>query len=221
LRLGIGTGAPLPVKSERDAVTMSYRERADRVDEMVRGWKMVWNDEDGDLAGKYYNLEGLRAQSPPLQVGGPALWLASNGKPDAVRRVVERYDGWMPVQIGPEDYASALVAIREKARTAGRDPDSISPTLYITVNTDEDADEAVAGLDKYTHRYNGLPLTAMTPYQLYFGGSTEAFVTWLGEYAKAGARHFILRIGSFENYEQQVLSIADGVLPSVHAFDLG
>jgi alkanesulfonate monooxygenase SsuD/methylene tetrahydromethanopterin reductase-like flavin-dependent oxidoreductase (luciferase family) len=52
LRLGIGTGAPLPVQSEYDAITMTYRERRERVDEMVTAWRTVWNNEDGDLVGK-------------------------------------------------------------------------------------------------------------------------------------------------------------------------
>jgi len=216
LVLAIGTGNPLPVQAEYDAVTMSYRERAGRVDEAVKAFKQVWHQRDGDLTGRYYDLSGLRLQSPPSQPGGPDLWLASNGKPGAVIRTSTLYDGWMPIKITPAEYRESLRAIREATRAAGRDPDAISTALYVTVNMNQDAAEAEAGLNDYTHTYNELPLTAMTPYQLYYGGAPEDFAAWLGEYAAAGARHFVLRIGSFVEYETQLHTIAEGVMPRVH-----
>jgi alkanesulfonate monooxygenase SsuD/methylene tetrahydromethanopterin reductase-like flavin-dependent oxidoreductase (luciferase family) len=216
LILALGTGAPLPVQAEYDAVTMPYRERAGRVDEAVKAWKRAWRLDDGDLVGEYYDLSGLRLQSPPSQVGGPDLWLASNGKPGAVARTATLYDGWMPIKITPDEYAGSLRAIRDATRATGRDPGAISTALYVTVNMNQDAERAEAGLNDYTHRYNELPLSAMTPYQLYYGGSAKDFAAWLGEYAAAGARHFVLRIGSFVDYETQLHTIADGVVPRVH-----
>ena len=220
LRLAIGTGAPLPVQSEYDAVTMSYRERADRVDEAVKFWKRAWRNEEGDLVGQYMDLSGLRLQMPPSEFGGPQLWLASNGKPGAVARTGTLYDGWMPILINPDQYARSLTAIRDAASAAGRDPAAISPSLYVTVNINEDATEAEAGLDDYTHRYNDLPLPAMAEYQLYYGGSEKDFAGWLSEYVDAGARHFILRIGSFDHYDKHVRAIADGVVPVLHAMNV-
>jgi alkanesulfonate monooxygenase SsuD/methylene tetrahydromethanopterin reductase-like flavin-dependent oxidoreductase (luciferase family) len=220
LRLAIGTGAPLPVQAEYDRVTMSYRERAGRVDEAVKFFKRAWRNEEGDLVGEYADLSDLRLQSPPTQFGGPELWLASNGKPGAVARTGTLYDGWMPILINPDEYARSLAAIRETASAAGRDPDAISTSLYVTVNINQDAAAAKAGLNDYTHTYNELPLSAMEPYQLYYGGSAADFAAWLGEYVEAGARHFILRIGSFDNYEEHVRAIADGVVPVLHAMDV-
>jgi alkanesulfonate monooxygenase SsuD/methylene tetrahydromethanopterin reductase-like flavin-dependent oxidoreductase (luciferase family) len=214
LRMGIGTGAPLPVQAEYDAVTMSYRERAERVDEMVSGWRHVWNGEDADLAGRYYNLAPLRDQPLPFQQGGPALWLASNGKPVTAKRIAKLYDGWMPILGNPEEYAERWANIAAEARAVGRDPESITRCLYVTVHINDDADEAVAGLNKYTGRYNELPLTAMAEYQLYFGGSAQAFVDYLKPYVDAGAQQIILRIGSFEDYDDHLRAIADTVVPA-------
>src|SRR3954470_483931 len=100
----------------------------------------------------------------------------------------------MPIKITRTESGESLRAIREATRAAGRDPDAISTALYVTVNMNQDAAEAEAGLNDYTHTYNELPLTAMTPYQLYYGGAPEDFAAWLGEYAAAGARHFAPRI---------------------------
>jgi alkanesulfonate monooxygenase SsuD/methylene tetrahydromethanopterin reductase-like flavin-dependent oxidoreductase (luciferase family) len=220
LRLGIGTGQPLPVKSEYDAVSMSFRERAGRVDEAVRLFKKAWNNVEGDLKGEYFDLIGMRMQTPPSQPGGPPLWLATDGKPKGVTRTATLYDGWMPILLDPAEYGTRLKAIREEAEAAGRDPQAITPALYTTVHIDNDVAVADAGLNDYTHRYNNLPLKAMSNYQLYFGGSEKAFVDWLTEYVEAGARHIILRVGSFDEYDSQVRALAEGVLPAIHALNV-
>src|SRR4051812_10422805 len=217
LRMGIGTGAPLPVQSEYDAMTMSYRERRERVDEMVTAWKHVWNGEDANLVGKYYDLSALRDQPMPLQAGGPPLWLASNGKPRAVQRIAELYSGWISILPDAEGYGRDWHDIRTATAAHGRDPDSVTPCLYVTVNINSEAGLAKEGLNAYTRRYNELPLTAMSEYQLYFGGSEQAFVEWLEPYVAAGARHIILRIGSFGGYDRHLLAIADGVLPALQS----
>jgi alkanesulfonate monooxygenase SsuD/methylene tetrahydromethanopterin reductase-like flavin-dependent oxidoreductase (luciferase family) len=217
LKLGIGTGAPLPVQSEYDAVTMSYQERVERVDEAVKAWKTVWREEDGNLAGKYANLGGLRLQSPPVQPGGPDLWLASNGKPKAVARTGALYDGWLPVRIDPDEYRRSLHDIRESANTAGRDPDRIVPALYVNVNINQDAAAAEIGLNDYTQRYNELPLSAMLPYQIYWGGAEKDMVTFLSSYIEAGARHIVVRISSFTDYERHLHAIAERVVPAIHS----
>jgi alkanesulfonate monooxygenase SsuD/methylene tetrahydromethanopterin reductase-like flavin-dependent oxidoreductase (luciferase family) len=220
LRLGIGTGAPLPVQSEYDAVTMTYRERRERVDEMVEFWRRAWNNEDGELVGRYYNLAGLRDQPPPFQAGGPGLWLASNGKPRAVERIARQYDGWMPILPDAGQYGSYWQDIRTAVKANGRDPEAISPCLYVTVHINADAAQAEAGLNAYTGLYNDLPLAAMAEYQLYFGGSQQAFVDWLKEYVDAGARNIVLRIASFDEFDKHLDAIADGVLPALHELDV-
>lgn len=221
LKLGIGTGAPLPVQSEHDAVTMSYRERRERVDEAVKAWKTVWRDEEGDLAGRYANLSGLRMQSPPVRNGGPDLWLASNGKPKAVARTGGLYDGWLPVAIEPDEYGRSLRAIRDAAKEAGRDPERITPALYVNVNINQDKAVAEAGLDDYTRRYNELPLTAMRPYQIYWGGPEKDMVEFLREYVDAGARHIVVRISAFTDYERHLQAIAENVVPAMHSIQVG
>lgn len=220
LKLGIGTGAPLPVQSEYDAVTMTYRERRERVDEAVQAWKKVWRGEDGSLVGKHRNLSGLRDQSAPVRPGGPDLWLASNGKPLAVERTGSFYDGWLPVRIDPDEYRQSLKQIRESAKVAGRDPEKITPAVYVNVNVNADAAVAEVGLNDYTMRYNELPLPAMLPYQIYWGGPEKEMVKFLREYVEAGARHIIIRISSFTDYERHLHAIAENVVPAIHSIQV-
>jgi alkanesulfonate monooxygenase SsuD/methylene tetrahydromethanopterin reductase-like flavin-dependent oxidoreductase (luciferase family) len=217
LRMGIGIGMPLPMQAEYDAVTMSYRERRERVDEMVAAWRRVWNNEDGDLAGRYFDLNGLRNQPAPLQRGGPRLWLAGNGIALAAARIAANYDGWMPILPDAEEYGRYWQTIRTTVSESGRDPDTITPSMYVNVVIERDEALSREKLEEYTQRYNRLPLAVMADYQKYFGGSTRAFTTWLEQYVQAGARQIVMRIASFDNYEWQLRAIADEVVPAVHA----
>lgn len=220
LRMGLGAGFPLPVKAELDAEVMTFSERLERMDEMVAGWLTAWNGEDGDLVGKYYDMRALRDQPLPLQKGGPALWLAANGKKKAVRRIAQHYAGWMPIRVTPQEYAENGANISAALTEAGRDPQSLTRCLYTTVHINDDADQARAGLEDYTHRYNNLPVDVMSGFQLYFGGSAPAFVDWLKQYIDAGARQIVLRLGTFDNYERHLRIIADEVVPALHALDV-
>lgn len=216
LCLAIGTGAPLPVKSELDAMTMTYAERAGRVDEAIALWKRGWSDAEGSLSGEYADLSALREQPPPAQAGGPPMWLASNASPRAVTRAARDYDGWMPLIPEPEEYAKGWELIKSEAETRfGRDPETLTPSLFATVNIGPDAAQANDELDDYARHYYGLPLDRMSHVQPYYGGTAAGCVDWLTDYARAGARHFVLRMGTFDDPLAQLRVCADQVLLAV------
>jgi alkanesulfonate monooxygenase SsuD/methylene tetrahydromethanopterin reductase-like flavin-dependent oxidoreductase (luciferase family) len=220
LKMGLGMGEPLPVNNESDQVTMSYTERIGRVDEAIAAFKAVWQGRDDDLKGAYYNLSELRLQGPPMTPGGPGIWLASNGKPKAVRRTGTMYDGWMPVHIDAEQYGRSLQGIRRAAEDAGRDPDLIVPSLYVNVNIGEDKAAGEAALNEYTTRYYQLPVTTMANYQNYFGGTEKEMIAFLREYIDAGCRHIVLRINTFTDYDRILTAIGENVVPAIHKLEV-
>jgi alkanesulfonate monooxygenase SsuD/methylene tetrahydromethanopterin reductase-like flavin-dependent oxidoreductase (luciferase family) len=213
VRLGIGTGSPLPVRSETAAVPMAYGERAGRVDEAVALFKRAWGNDDGDLKGQYWDLGGLRQQPPPAQSGGPAFWLASNGSPRVIARIAGGYDGWMPSLPDPGQYARTWHGIRQAVRAAGRDPDSVTPSMFATINVNPDGVRAWADLDDYSRGYYGLPVARMSELQPYFGGSEDECAEWLAGYVRAGARHIVLRLGSLDAHSKHLHATAEAVLP--------
>lgn len=196
---------------------MPYAERAARIDEAVTLWKHAWNGGDGGLRGRYWDLGGLRQQPPPAQPGGPPLWLASNSTPRAIARIAGCYDGWMPLLPDADAYARGLKAIREAASAAGRDPGTITPGIFATINVGPDAIRARADLDDYSRRYYNLPLTEMARLQPYFGGPEQECAEWLAGYIRAGAQHIVLRIGSFDAYGRQLRAAAETVVPMVRS----
>lgn len=220
LKMGLGMGEPLPVNNESDQVTMSYTERIGRVDEAIAAFKAVWQGREEDLKGEYYNLSELRLQGPPMTPGGPGIWLASNGKPKAVRRTGTLYDGWMPVHIDAEQYRRSLQGIRQAAEDAGRDPDLIVPSLYVNVNIGADKAAGEAALNEYTTRYYQLPVTTMANYQNYFGGTEKEMIAFLREYIDAGCRHIVLRINTFTDYDRILTAIGENVVPAIHKLEV-
>jgi len=219
LIMGLAMGEPLPVNNQAESVTMSYRERITRVDEAVQAIKAVWQGRDDDLNGTYYDLSELRQQGLPLTQGGPGIWLASNGKPKAVARAGAIYDGWLPVRIEPEQYRESLRLIREAAEAAGRDPNSIVPSLYVSVNVDKDSETAKAALDDYTNHYYRLPLTTMQNFQNYIGGTAKEVVDYLRAYVDAGCQHITMRINTINDYDRIQRAIAEEVVPAIHELE--
>jgi alkanesulfonate monooxygenase SsuD/methylene tetrahydromethanopterin reductase-like flavin-dependent oxidoreductase (luciferase family) len=212
LVMGLAMGEPLP----NQVVTESYTERVNRIDEAVRAFKAVWQGRDDELKGTYYDLSELRQQGRPLTSGGPGIWLAGNGKPKAVARAGALYDGWLPVRIEPAQYRESLLQIQQAVRAADRDPGDFTPSLYVSVNVDRDAEAAEAALNEYTDRYYKLPLSTMQRFQNYFGGTEKELIAYLREYIDAGCRHITMRINSLTDYDRILHAIGENVVPAIH-----
>jgi alkanesulfonate monooxygenase SsuD/methylene tetrahydromethanopterin reductase-like flavin-dependent oxidoreductase (luciferase family) len=185
------------------------------VDEAVVLFKRAWTGDQDGLQGEHWNLAGLRQQPTPAQPGGPPCWLASNGSPRVVARIARCYDGWMPLLPDADQYAQAWTRIRAAVAAAGRDPGEVTPSLFATININSDPARAWADLEEYSRRYYGLPLARMSSLQPYFGGTATECAHWLSGYVLAGARHIVLRLGSFDDYGQQLSSTAAAVLPAL------
>src|SRR5262249_9461289 len=80
-----------------------------------------------------------RAPPPP-----PPVLLGGHG-PRALRRVVDYCDGWMPISVRAGDLAAGIADLRRIASEHGRDPASISISVY-GVPMDRDALARLADL---------------------------------------------------------------------------
>jgi alkanesulfonate monooxygenase SsuD/methylene tetrahydromethanopterin reductase-like flavin-dependent oxidoreductase (luciferase family) len=218
LVLALGSGFPIPeTADEFAAVGVPFAGRAARLDETVRLWSTAWRARDSgetSFAGTYWQVDGLDRLPPPATAGGPPRWLAGSDTSRVTSRVAHLYDGWMPFLPSPEAYGEAWQRIRRSARDAGRQPDSITPSLYATINVNPSRDRARAELESYVQSYYGRSLDVMTTVQAYGYGTAEQCAEWLDGYVRAGARHLVLRIGSLDP-ASQLKEVAATVLPAV------
>lgn len=205
LIVGVGSGFPLP-ESEREfaAAGVPFAGRAARLDEVIAVWRSAWGGQAG--------------LPPPHSPGGPPVWLASSDTPRVLRRVAERYDGWLPFLPSAESYAAGWQRIGQEAASAGRQPSAITPGLYATVLVDPDERRAERTLESYVQGYYGYPLELVAAVQAYGYGSPAACADWLAGYIRAGARHVVVRIGSLEPVPRLIESLkvtAEALLPVV------
>jgi alkanesulfonate monooxygenase SsuD/methylene tetrahydromethanopterin reductase-like flavin-dependent oxidoreductase (luciferase family) len=116
------------------------------------------------------------------------------------------FDGWLPLSPTPDDFASGLRSVREAAEKAGRDPDSVAIGAYLTIAVADDRGEAAKLMDAYIRAYYGVPAEVMARGMAIYAGTLESAAEWVAEYAAAGARHVVLRLGNptLTDYDETV-----------------
>lgn len=113
---GIGTGWSLDEYAA--AAVAPFEQRGKVLDETLDVFAAVWGPDPVAYEGEWTTIA-------PSEVGPkPArpipVYLAAAG-PRAVRRVVDRADGWMPVAQGAAQLAEAWTQLRERAAERGRE----------------------------------------------------------------------------------------------------
>lgn len=96
--------------------------------ERIEAMKLIWTEEKAEYHGKHVDFAPLYAWPKPLQKPHPPIHVAAN-PPKGLKRVVAYGDGWMPLM--GDDVVAHIPALRDAARAAGRDPDSIEVTVYL------------------------------------------------------------------------------------------
>jgi probable F420-dependent oxidoreductase len=122
LRMCVGAGWS---SLEFQALGADFARRGRRLDEQIQLLRRFWSEEIVDLDGAFHTVRAAGIQTLPSR-GPIPVWTAGDG-PAALVRCGRLADGWIPpfaVAVG-EQAGACLATIREAAREAGRDPDSL------------------------------------------------------------------------------------------------
>jgi alkanesulfonate monooxygenase SsuD/methylene tetrahydromethanopterin reductase-like flavin-dependent oxidoreductase (luciferase family) len=163
------------------------------MEETVAAMRALWaaDGEPASFAGELVAFEDVAVRPAPARMGGPPIWMAGAGEA-AERRVGRLADGWLPYPPDPGSYAAGVARIRAAAERHGR-PMPV-PALYATVAVERAGTPARTRLRDSVERYYDAPLEALAGIQAMFAGSASEIGGWLSEYARAGARHVVLRV---------------------------
>ena len=145
LILGAGTGW---LREEFDALDAPFERRGARMDEYLAVIKNLWAKDDPSFAGRYYRLGNVACLPRPLQKPHPPIWIGGNTAP-ALRRAARLGDAWHAAAPSVEVVESALPALHEEARAAGRDPASLQITARTGLPADEEPDATVERLGRF------------------------------------------------------------------------
>ncbi|TCZ58705.1 LLM class F420-dependent oxidoreductase [Roseicella aquatilis] len=106
-----------------------YPTRFKLMRERVLAMKALWTQEEAGFQGQYVHIEPSWLYPKPLTRPHPPVLLG--GETDhTLRRVVEFCDGWFPRAGAGFDPAVAVSRLRAAAEGAGRDPGSLTITVF-------------------------------------------------------------------------------------------
>ncbi|MQS14952.1 LLM class flavin-dependent oxidoreductase [Streptomyces kaniharaensis] len=198
-RLTVAVGAGFPGRFGQPLHELSqvpWERRFARLDETVALWRALWAGATA-FHGEFHSFDAIPPATAPAQPGGPPIWLGG-ATPAALARTGRHYDGWLPYPPDPADYAAGLGAVRAAARTAGRDPEAVTPALFVNVRVDRSADAARRVMDAYALANYGMPLDDLEKIQAVALGTPEEVAAALHRYAAAGARQVVARLGALD-----------------------
>ena len=77
-----------------------------------------------EFNGKYFSVPASIIGAKPVQKPHPPIYLAAYA-PAALKRAATLANGWMPVGIPLEGMTPMIAQLRQMAKDAGRDPQSL------------------------------------------------------------------------------------------------
>jgi probable F420-dependent oxidoreductase len=106
-----------------------YDTRFKLLRERALAMKELWTKEEAEFHGQFVNFDKVWSYPKPKQQPHPPLFLG--GESDhTLKRVVEFCDGWFPRARGGFEPKSAMERLKKAAAAAGRDPKSLSITVF-------------------------------------------------------------------------------------------
>ncbi len=106
--------------------------------ERIEAMKEIWTKDEAAFHGEHVDFDPIWSWPKPVQRPHPPILLGT-GSARGRQRVVDFCDGWMPIA-GRDDIESGIRDLRKRALAAGRDPASISITIFGAPPTAERVD---------------------------------------------------------------------------------
>jgi probable F420-dependent oxidoreductase len=126
-RFLFGIGAGWNVEEMADHGT-AFQTRFKLMRERILAMKEIWTHEKAKFSGEFVNFDETFQWPKPVQKPHPPI-IIGGGFPHAAKRAIAYGDGWVPIG-GRLDPLQVLPQFRKMAKDAGRDPASLSFSLF-------------------------------------------------------------------------------------------
>ncbi len=199
--LGLGVGIH---ETEYVRAGVDYHRRGRLMDEGVAGLRRAWA---GHEAGGGDYVQEPASAPVPLWFGGASA--------AARRRAAAVGDGWVPLFLTPDEYGTALVALRKETAAAGRDPEAVQAGVVVFACVGDDDQAPERGAQWLSELYR-LPPKAFQRHLV--AGSPEICARALDRYAEAGARHILVMVAgspAVEHFAQLRAAYVGEQLPAL------
>ena len=212
-------------------------ERARRFEEGIAIVRSLWSGERVDYAGQHFTLTGQRISLPPVQPGGPRIWVGAGAHRAGARRAARLGDAWIVPPHVPPDRLQVVLGyyLEERERLGRREPADLVVRRELVLDEDrERAREAgLAARGALTSKYaefNAPDTTASYRHlrseasaaevagESYLFTDPDACVAALKQLEQQGITHVILRMQWFDLPQPRMLQtlqlFRDRVLPA-------
>ena len=108
-----------------------FTSRFKKMREQIEAMKEIWTKSEPEYHGEIVEVPKMRTWPKPVQKPNPPI-IVGGAFPHSARRAIRYGDGWIPnaSRAHYADVTEFLPEFREMATTAGRDPASISVTIW-------------------------------------------------------------------------------------------
>jgi len=225
-------------ENEFAAFGVPLAERATRYTESVEIIRALWSGEPVTYTGKHFALDGERISLPPVQAGGPPIWVGAGAHQAGAKRAARLGDAWIvPPHVSTAKLTEILQVERAERARLGR-PASGEVVIRRELVLDRDQERARdrglrarLGVTREYAKYNAPDATPQYRHLRSEAAATEVAdesylftdpatcVTKLKELEAAGVTTVILRAQWYDLPQEEVLDtlrlFADEVLPAM------
>lgn len=231
---GLGMGYR---SNEYESFGISMDDRVSRYEEGVTLLRQLWSNQTFDFTGTHFTVRNQKIGIPPLQAGGPPIWVGAGVHKTGARRAARLGDSWIvPPHAEPEKLRAILDLYRAERLALGRGA-AQEIVVRRELVLDEDAPRArVIGLrargettrmysqfeapdqtDSYRH-LKGADGFADVADKSYLFTDPETAIASLKELEAIGITHVILRMQWYDLPQDRMLAtlemFRDRVLPA-------
>ncbi len=136
--LGIGAGWNV---EEMENHGTNFKTRWKLLRERVEAMKAIWRDDEASYHGEFVKFDPIWSWPKPVQKPNPPVILGGHGS-KALQRVVRYCDGWLPIAMrGTADVLKGMTELKQIAQEAGREPKSISVSVFFAPPDQKGLDE--------------------------------------------------------------------------------
>jgi probable F420-dependent oxidoreductase len=123
---GVGAGW---LKEETEIMGGDFAHRWTQTKDAILAMKELWTKDEAAYHGEYYTFPKVRSFPKPVQKPHPPVLIGGLTK-SALKRVIEWGDGWLPALLPLSELKSGWATLREMAKQAGRNPQSLTAIVF-------------------------------------------------------------------------------------------
>ena len=132
---GVGAGWN---REEMENHGTPYDERWRILEENVMAMKALWTEEEATYQGTRVSFERVWSYPKPIQKPHPPVILGTFGSKWGRQRVADFGDGWIPIDLFHGDLNADIADLKDRMRENGRDPESITISMFDVFETSAD-----------------------------------------------------------------------------------